>query len=167
MNVSGLALQAAVLKVLGDAIGDRLDVIKRQAEAAFTATGTSQAIPALPDGTKIAAVTLTGGDSKSAYIDSDNDLLAWVLKEHPDEVELVIRDGYKKKLLDAAKKAGQPIDPATGETVPGIAVKDSKPYVSIRFKAGAKEAVAAAWRDGQLSGVDIVAPAEIKAGEAA
>jgi hypothetical protein len=165
VNVAALALQAAVLKVLGDTITDRLDTIKRQAEMAFGETGTTQTVPQLPDGTKVATVTLAGGGGHSAYVDSENDLLAWVLKEHPDQVELVIRAGYKKALLDKAKEAGQPIDPATGEAVPGIAVRESKPYVSIRFKAGAKEAVAEAWRDGKLSGVEIVAPAEIETGE--
>lgn len=167
MNVSGLALQAAVLKVLADAIADRMDTIRHQTEAAFTETGTTQAIPELPDGTKVATVTLAGGGGKSAYVASDDELMAWVLKEHPDQVELTIRPGYRKALLDAAKEAGQPVDPATGETVPGIAIKESRPYVAVRFKTGAKEAVAAAWRDGQLSGVDIVPPAEIETGEAA
>jgi len=45
-------------------------------------------------------------------------------------------------------------------------VKNSTPYVSIRFKPGAKEAVAAAWRAGELAGVEIVAPAPIE-GQAA
>lgn len=167
MNVSEPALQAAVLKVLLDEISARMTAVKAQAEAAFKAAEATQAVPQLPDGTKIATVTYTGGGGFSAYVASENELMAWVLKEHPGEVELVIRDGYRKTLLDAAKKAGQPVDPATGETVPGIAVKPSTPYVSIRFKAGAKEAVAAAWRDGQLPGVDIVAPPSIEAGEAA
>lgn len=165
MNITGPAMQAAVLKVLLDEISGRLDVVKRQAEHAFTETGATQAVPELPDGTKIATVSLTGGGGQSAYVDSENDLMAWVLAEHPDQVELVIRDSYKKALLDHAKKAGQAIDPATGEKVPGIAVKPSKAYVSIRFKTGAKEAVAAAWRDGQLPGVEIVAPAAIEAAE--
>ena len=167
MNVTMPAMQAAVLKALLDEISARLDVVKRQTEEAFTETGATQAVPELPDGTKLATVSLAGGGGTSAYVDSDNELLAWVLKEHPDQVELVIRDGYRKALLDTAKKEGQPIDPSTGETVPGIAVKPSKPYVSIRFKPGGKEAVAAAWRAGELAGVDIVAPAQIATGEAA
>jgi hypothetical protein len=161
MNVSEVALEAAVLKVLLDEISGRLDAVKRQAEAGFAETGTSQAIPSLPDGTKVAAVTLAGSDSTSAYLADENAFMAWVLAEHPEQCELVVRDSYKRALLDKAKEAGQAIDPATGETVPGIAVKPSRSYVSIRFRPGAKEAVAAAWRAGELAGVEIVAPAAI------
>jgi hypothetical protein len=167
MNLTASALQAAVLKVLLDEISSRMEVVKAQAEIAFKTSGASQAVPELPDGTKVATVSYSGGGGHSAYIASENELMAWVLANHPGEVELVIRDGYKKKLTDAAKKAGQAIDPDTGETVPGIAVKVSKPFVSIRFKPGGKEAVADAWRAGVLGDVDLVAPAEIESPEAA
>jgi hypothetical protein len=162
-NVSEVAMQAAVLKALLDEISARVKDAKAQAEEAFLETGTTGAVPALPDGTKIASVTYAGGDSRSARIVDENAFEAWVLAQHPEQMELVIRDTYKKGLLDAAEKAGQAIDPTTGETVPGIAVKNSTPYVSIRFKPGAKEAVAAAWRAGELAGVEIVAPAQIQA----
>jgi hypothetical protein len=162
MNLSASALQAAVLKVLLDEISSHMEAVKARAGAAFKASGASQTVPELPDGTKVATVSYSGGGGNSAYISSEDALLAWVLANHPDEVEMVIRDGYKKKLTDAAKKTGTPIDPATGEIVPGITVKASRPFVSIRFKPGGKEAVAAAWRAGELGGVDIIAPAEIE-----
>jgi len=161
MNVSEVAMQAAVLKALLDQVSDRVKTAKAQAEEAFLATGTTGAVPTLPDGTKIASVTYAGGDSRSARIVDENAFEAWVLANHSEQMELVIRDSYKKGLLDAAEKAGQPVDPSTGETVPGIVVKNSTPYVSIRFKPGAKEAVAAAWRAGELAGVEIVAPAHL------
>lgn len=167
MNVSDLAREATILKTLLDAISGRLETTKRQAEEAFKATGTTQSVPSLPDGTKIATVTYAGGDKNTAYVDDDRAFEAWVLMNHPEQCELVIRPEYRKGLLDAAKEAGKAVDPATGETVPGVAVKPAKPYVSIRFKAGAKDAVAAAWREGRLSEVDIVAPAAIEEGEAA
>jgi hypothetical protein len=167
MNVSETALEAVVLKALLDEISARVKAAKTQMAAAFTETGTTGTVPSLPDGTKLATVTYAGGDSKSAYVTDENALLAWVLAEHPEQMELVIRPSYQKGLLDAAEKAGQPVDPSTGEVVPGIAVKTTTPYVSIRFKPGAKEAVAAAWRAGELAGVEIVAPAAVEAGEAA
>jgi hypothetical protein len=167
VNVSETALQAAVLKALLDEISARVKVTKAQAEAAFKETGTTGTVPTLPDGTKVATVTYAGGDSKSAYVLDANAFDAWVMKEHPEQMELVVRDSYRKGLLDAAEKAGQAIDPTTGETVPGIAVKDSTPYVSIRFKPGAREAVAQAWRTGELAGIDLVTPAAVESGEAA
>jgi hypothetical protein len=167
MNVSEIAMQAAVLKALLDEISDRVKTAKAQAETAFKETGTTGTIPQLPDGTKIATVSYAGGDSRSARVTDENAFLAWVLAEHPEQMELVIRDTYRKGLLDAAEKAGQAIDPTTGQAVPGIIVKPSTPYVSIRFKPGAREAVAAAWRAGELAGVEIVAPAQIEGDVAA
>ena len=161
MNVSEIAMQAAVLKALLDEVSARVKVAKADAEVAFRETGTTGAGAQLPDGTKIATVTYAGGDSKSARVIDENAFLAWVLKEHPEQMELVVRPTFQRGLLDAAEKAGQPVDPSTGETVPGVTVKNTTPYVSIRFKPGAKEAVAAAWRAGELPGVDIVSPAQI------
>ena len=161
MNVSETALEAVVLKALLDEISDRVKAAKARMEAAFTDTGTTGTVPQLPDGTKIATVTYAGGDSRSARVVDSNAFEAWVLANHSEQMELVIRDSYRKGLLDAAEKAGQPVDPSTGETVTGIVVKASTPYVSIRFKPGAKEAVAAAWRAGELAGVEIVAPAHL------
>jgi hypothetical protein len=161
VNVSAPALRAAVLKVLLDAISDQLNTAKHQSEAAFTETGTTQAVPQLPDGTKIATVSLAGGDKNAAFVDDEQAFEAWVLSNHPEQCELVIRPEYRKGLLDAAKEAGKAVDPSTGEAVPGIAVQPAKPYVSVRFKPGGKEAVAEAWRRGQLTEVDIVAPAAI------
>lgn len=167
MSVRDDALTVAVLKVLADEVADRLQAAKRLTEAGFDETGTTQAVPQVPDGTKVATVTYAGGDGKSATVTDPNALLAWVLEHHPSETETVIRDGYRKKLLDAAKAAGRPVDPVTGEVVPGITVAPSRPYVSVRFRAGGQEAIAAAWRAGQLTGIEIVAPAAIEKGAAA
>jgi hypothetical protein len=164
MNVSELAMQAAVLKALLDEVSARVKAAKDDALAAFTDTGTTGARSQLPDGTTIATVTKAGGESKSAYVLNENTFQAWVMANHPEEMELVVRPGYKEKLLDAAAKAGEAVT-KDGERLPGVAVKDTTPYVSIRFKPGGKEAVAAAWRAGELPGVDIVTPAQIGAGE--
>lgn len=167
MNLSDITLRVSVLKVLADEVSERLKEAKDDAEAAFRATGTTQAKPALPDGTQVATATLAGGGGKSASITSEAAFIAWVAKNHPGEIVQSVRDNYRKKILDAAKAAGKPIDPATGEMVPGITVGPSSPYVSLRFKAGGKEAVVEAWRAGELKGIELVPPAAIEGGEAA
>jgi len=166
VKLSETAMQAVVVKALGDLISDRLKTLKLQAEASFTATETNRAAARLPDGTKVATVSMAGGEGHSAYVASEELLMAWVLANHPGEVEMVIRPSYVKKLTDAAKKAGRAIDPATGEVVPGIEVGESKPYVSIRFETSGREAIAEAWRNGDLQGVNLVAPAELLPGPA-
>lgn len=166
MNLADYALRAAVLKTLADEVDNRLAEAKEAAKAAFAEAGATQAVPQLPDGTKVATASLAGGDSRSASVTDENALLAWVAANHPGEIVTAIRDTYKKKLLDAAKAAGKPIDPVTGEVVPGITVGKSTPYVSLRFRPGGKDAIATAWRAGELAGIELVAPAAVERGAA-
>jgi hypothetical protein len=166
MSLGNLALQAAVLKVLGDEIAARLQLVKAAAEEAFRDAESSQAPALLPDGTKVATVSLAGGDGISASVTDDAAFLAWVLANHPGETETVVRDGYRKKVLDAAKKTGHALDPVTGEKIPGIGIRDSRPYVSVRFRTGGADAVADAWTAGELSAIDVVRPRALDAGAA-
>jgi hypothetical protein len=166
MNLKDITLPAVVLKVLHDEIGVRITAVKEAVKDGFAETGTTQAVPELPDGTKVATVSLAGGSTKSASVSEPNTLLNWVLEHHPGEIEQVIRDSYLKKLLDTAKAEGRAIDPLSGELVPGITVQDSTPYVSVRLKPGGKEAIVAAFRAGELTGIDLVAPEALEGGDA-
>ena len=163
MSLRNLALQAAVLKVLGDEIAARLALVKAAAQEAFEEAESTQAPALLPDGTKVATVSLAGGDGISASVTDDAAFLGWVTANHPGETELVVRDGYRKKVLDAAKKAGHAIDPVTGEKIPGVEIRDSRPYVSVRFRPGGADAVADAWQAGELTAIDLVRPRAVEA----
>ena len=163
MSLRSLALQAAVLKVLADEIAARQAIVKAAAQEAFTEAESTQASALLPDGTKVATVSLAGGDGVSAAVTDDGAFLAWVLANHAAETETVVRDGYRRKVLDAAKKAGHAIDPATGEKIPGVSVTDSRQYVSVRFRPGGADAVADAWQAGELAAIDVVRPRAVEA----
>jgi hypothetical protein len=167
MNLKNATLQMAVLKVLADEITARLAAVKEEAKAAFIDCGATGAQPELPDGAKVATVTLAGAGKRSASVTSPGLLLAWAVENHPGEVVQAIRDSYLKKLLDTAKAEGRAIDPVTGELVPGITVSDANTYLSVKFKPGGREAVVAAWRAGQLADIDLVAPEAIEGSEAA
>jgi hypothetical protein len=164
VSLRSLTLQAAVLKVLGDEIAARLAIVKAAAQEAFTAAESTQAPAILPDGTKAATVSLAGGGGKSATVDDADAFTAWVLRTHPGETETVVRDGYRRKVLDAAKKAGRALDPVTGELIPGIGISDSKSYVSVRFSPGGADAVADAWQAGELAAIDVVRPRAVTGG---
>jgi len=166
MSVRETALTVAVLKVLADEIAAQLQVAKAATETGFKTTETTQAIPQLADGTKVATVSYAGDGGRAASVTDPNALLAWVKANHPDEVEEVVRTGYLQKLVKEAKAAGRPVDPMTGERVPGISVGPSSPYVSVRFKPGGQEAIVAAWRSGELTAIELVAPQEIAEGAA-
>lgn len=161
------ALQVAVLKVLADAITERITVLKEDVKGTFADTGADRTVAELPDGTRAATVSLDGAGRQSASVTDPGALLDWVTAHHPDETETVIRGSYLEKLLDTAKAEGRAIDPLTGELVPGITVKDRTPFISVRFKPGGREAIIAAWRAGQLTGIDLVAPEAIEASDAA
>lgn len=158
MNLRDAALRAAVLKALADEIAATQLVAKAEAREGFEAAGASQAAAVLPDGTKVATVSLAGGGGQTASVTDEGAFLAWVAREHPGETQTVVRPEYRKKLLDAAKEAGRPLDPATGEIVPGITMRDTTPYVSVRFRPGGADAIADAWAAGDLKDVSVVRP---------
>ena len=162
MNLRNAALRAAVLKALADEIAASQLVAKADAKYGFEETGANQAPAVLPDGTKVATVSLAGG-GQSATVTDEGAFLAWVMKAHPGEAQIVVRPSYRKKLLDAAKASGHPVDPATGEVIPGITFADSTPYVSVRFVTGGADAVADAWQAGDLRDIEVVRPRAISA----
>jgi hypothetical protein len=166
VNLREWSLQAVVLKVLADEITTRLMLVKQAARDAFDETGATQAVPELPDGTRVAAVTLAGGGGKTASVTNEAVFLAWMAEHHPEELVTVVRDNAKRKILDGCKAAGAAVDPGTGELIPGVTVSESRPYVSIRLKPGGKDAVVAAWQAGELSAIELVAPPAIEAGAA-
>jgi hypothetical protein len=167
MNLGALTLRAAVLKVLADEVAAQLAITKLATEQAFKDAESTQAVPKLPDGTKIATVSYAGGDGKTASVTNDAAFLAWMIANHPEETEMVVRGNAQKKILDYAKQAERPIDRETGEVIPGIEIRDSRPYVSIRFRPGGADAVADAWLAGDLTAIDLVRPRAVEAGEAA
>jgi hypothetical protein len=167
MNLGALTLRAAVLKVLADEVAAQLAVTKLATEQAFKDAESTQATAKLPGGTKVATVSYAGGDGKTASVTNDAAFLAWMIANHPEETEVVVRGNAQKKILDYAKAAGRPIDRETGEIIPGIEIRDSRPYVSIRFRPGGADAVADAWLAGDLTGIDLVRPRAVEAGEAA
>jgi hypothetical protein len=164
VSLRNLTLQAAVLKVLGDEIAARIAIVKALAQDAFEAAESTQAPAVLPDGTKVATVSLAGAGGCTASVDDAGAFTAWVLRAHPGETETVVRDGYRRKVLDAAKKAGRAVDPVTGEFIPGIGITESKSYVSVRFSAGGADAVADAWQAGELAAIDVVRPRAVTGG---
>jgi hypothetical protein len=165
-TVRDIALEIAVYKVITDEGMRRLQAAKAEAHDAFRDTGTTQAQPELPDGTRVATASLAGG-GKAASVTNEAAFLAWMQEHHPDEIVVTVRESAKKRILDGSKAAGRPIDDVTGEIPAGVSVGYSTPYVSLRFKPGGQHAIIAAWRAGKLTGIDLVAPEAIESGDAA
>lgn len=96
----------------------------------------------LPDGTKMASVSLNDG-RRSAKVTDPAAALAWCLKQYPEEVQTVqvVRPAFLKKLLDVAGSlpVGKGLDPATGEVLPFIEVTRGDPFVSVTTTKGGVE----------------------------
>jgi hypothetical protein len=158
MNLQQLALEEAALKSLADAVGGALKEVKAAMQEAMDTTGASRVAGTLPDGTKVATISAT--EPKPAAVVVDPDLfLKWVREHSPANVvsRLVteVRPAYTAALLAEMTAAGvaQWADRETGEIfeVPGVEVKATRARGhSVRLTDGGAEAIAEAWRTGQL-----------------
>ncbi|WP_372344644.1 hypothetical protein [Streptomyces sp. KL116D] len=172
MDIAQLALEEAALKTVADSINDRLKEVKKAMQEQLVDNGISKVTATLPDGTKVA--TISRSDAKPAAVVVDEDaFLEWVRTIARDEIttRLVteVRPAYRTNILAQMTAAGvaRIIDTDTGELhdVPGVEVKPTRSLThSVRPSAGAKEAIAEAWRNGQLAHLDLL---QIEAGDAA
>ncbi len=166
--MSGLgddALRTAVLKTLSDDIGDTITGGKAGLRDAMTEAGAEKAPARLPDGTKVASVLLVGGEPAPRITDPAA-FEAWVRQNRPDETEVIVRESYRKAVLEDARKAGRAVDRATGDIVPGISFERTTPYLRVVFTTGdtgGRELIRRAWRDGVI---DLPKVLELPAGEA-
>lgn len=158
-EVKAATTREAVLKAL-------LDEVKAAYESARTEvqhlldqqerfTGARQFSAALPDGSKVGTVSLTGGDA-TAQVTDDEAFTAWAREAYPAEAvtRLVktVSAAFTTKLLDEMTAAGVAVDPNTGERVPGVEIRPTrKRSHSVRFSTTGRDAVADAWRAGTLA----------------
>lgn len=161
MSLREDALRAAVLKAIRDAI----DVTYRQVRVGMVLalldarrdTGLRSLDVELPDGTKVATVSLT--QPKPSIRVDEAGFVAWVGKEHPSEIVPSVRDAFRRAVMDRLLAVGNDVvDKETGEAVTW-AQQTAAPEpttFSLRFAgpAGAdgRGAIAAAWQAGQLDG---------------
>lgn len=130
------AEQLAALDMYLKALKPYAEKLRSEVTAEMTANHDERKGAYLPDGTKIASVTLQDG-RRSASVTDEAAALAWCLKNYPSEVETVtitsIRPAFMKKLLDVAGSlpAGPGLDPATGQELSFITVRRGDPFVSV------------------------------------
>lgn len=143
------ALRVAVLAALGERITEAAKAARADLLAVMQEVGAERVAAELPDGKGVASVTLAASKGGRAYVADEAEFARWVAAEHPSEMEYTVRPAFRKRLLGELS--------TTCEDVPGVAYSDPQPYLSNRFKAAGKDAVAAAWADGSLPLVDLLA----------
>lgn len=165
MNLRDATMQAAVLKVIGEAVtaaerGHREETLALL-KSAHAALGLKSVEVALPDGTPIGTVSLTNADAKPTIDVDEAGLLAFVELTAPGEIIRTINPAFDKAvrrrltILD-----DKVIDRATGEVVSWATVVPANPHVknfSVRLGDEGREAVKAALSDGRISVRDALA----------
>lgn len=165
MTLKDSAVREAYLKTLLDAVDDAYKVARAEVQEALDAaardTGTRQISVTLPDGTEIAKVSLTSGSAEARVADAEA-FKGWVMKHFATEIErqfvTTVRPAFTKRLLAELTATGgtEWADPETGviHDVPGVAIAPARARThSVRFGKTGRDAVMAAWRNGQLAGV--------------
>lgn len=110
----------------------------------------------LDDGTRLGKVFKVRGRLTPA-VTNEAEFLAWVRKNHPSEITESVRPAYQAKVIASTKANGLPVDPATGEVVPGVELREGAPYISFRGERGYQEIIAQRW-------TDLVGPSLLEAG---
>lgn len=153
MSLKDTAYRLAVLKALRDAVAAEEANARVFALGDLTAAAEDMGVRSvdvsLPDGTKIATLSLAGGEDKVAVV-GEIAFTRWVEENHPTEVETVTR--VRSSYLAAVLKAGG-VDTVTGELVPGVGAVPGSRYTTVRYTPDGREAVARAWQRGELTGI--------------
>lgn len=132
------AREVAAAKLIADEIKARGDNAKATLMEIFDATGADRVTVKDDDGTKLAVVSKGSGRTSAAVADEDA-FVAWVEQTYPEAIVKTVDPDVRLRLLNAAKKTGEPVDVATGEVIPGVEIRTGAPYVSARPTPEAKE----------------------------
>jgi hypothetical protein len=146
------ALRDVTLKTLADDVTEAIKTGRTDLKTVMQDMGIKSLSAKLPDGTPVATLTLAGGQEAPRITDQAK-YLAWVQQAHPTETETIVRSGYTEALLKAMKDSGRPVDPRTGEVVPGVEFAATDPYITPSFTRtgrGGRELIRRAWRDGAI-----------------
>ncbi|MFB7899956.1 hypothetical protein ACFC1B_26935 [Streptomyces xiamenensis] len=179
MSLKDAALREAVVKLLSELVGAELKSVRAEVQSgmdtAATDSGTRQIAGSLPDGTKVATISLTE-PSPEATVTDDRAFTEWAREQYPDARDTrIVRDikAWKRaELLGEMTAAGVPevqvVDEESGEitathTVPGVEIRPTRARThSVRFGKTGRDDILAAWRGGQLGAAvpPALAPAE-------
>lgn len=163
MDMKDLANAEAALKVLADAVKDQLADVRERMQKEMESSGADRVPAILPDGTKVATVSLTT-PKPIARVADEEALRAWVRDHAPGEITsrvvTEIRPAYLSSLLAQITAAGSPElpDSETGEIgqVPGVEVSAGRVTThSVRLAKDGATLIAAAWRAGELAHLDL------------
>jgi hypothetical protein len=153
MTPRELALRFALLKVLTEELGKAKKASDCEIRDGWRPGDRLTAT--LPGNKDLGTVTLANGKT-SAHLADEAAYEEWVRATHPEAIETVpaterINPDFTDRLMAAARKLGVAVDADTGEAVPGIEVTQGDPYPMVKLTPEARDAVAAAWKHGNVA----------------
>lgn len=156
MSIKEAALRRVVLQAISDALKAETDNDKAALFDAvvdlYEATGSKSLEVRLPDGTKVATITLVIDASKPEVFDRAA-LTSWAVENRPEWCNAIPAhvDVSEKAAIEGVEftPEGIAVTPG-GEVVPGLRMKrGGKPkHTSVRFEHEGRQAIAAAWSAG-------------------
>jgi hypothetical protein len=159
MTTPELARTVAALKAVGEILSGQQTAERAALLDALSEAGIKQQEVTLPDGSKLASISVAAGRTTARVADQEA-FLEWVFENHPTQIETLkttrVRPAYERSVLESAKKAGEPID-STGEVVPGIEVGDGEPYLVTKLADGAHQRVLSAIQAGSIQPLQLPA----------
>lgn len=122
-------------RLIGDVVKEETDAAKTVALEGMQAIGADRMRVTDEAGNELGTVTLAAG-RVSARVTDEAAFLAWVQRNYPDETQTVVREAFRKRLLDGAVAKSDHGDPTAvgpgGEVLPGVEVVHGQRHVAVR-----------------------------------
>jgi hypothetical protein len=120
---------------------DEMDAIHKSAKAELLdwceKTGVTGFELLADDRTALASFSKVPG-KVAAHVTDEAAFTAWVEQNYPTEIVTTVRPSAREKFLKDAAAIGEPVNPATGEVIPGVEVREGDPYLVTRPTAAAR-----------------------------
>lgn len=137
-DVKGAARSAMAAQLVSKLVAEHGAGFKTDLLAAMSDLGAERIRVTDDDGTDLGSVALAAG-RVSAKVTDPAAFQAWVAVRHPDELVQQVRESFTHRVLNQAAATGDPVDPMTGEVIPGVEVVAGDPYLTVRPTAAAKD----------------------------
>jgi hypothetical protein len=137
-DMKGAARSAMAAQLVSKLVAEDAATFKTGLLALMADSGAERVRVTDDDGTDLGAVSITAGRVQAKVTDPKA-FAAWVAERYPSELVHLVREAFTRKVLDAAVGAGEPVDMATGEVVPGVEVSVGEPYLTVRPTTAAKD----------------------------
>ena len=139
VDVREAARQVMSLKLMSKTINERVkpitdELLSHMASAEIRQVGVKD-----DDGQDLGVVYVGGNRTRKPVVVDEAAFQQWVANTRPQDIVTTVRESARKQILDAAAKAGDPVDPDTGEVIPGVQMHTGDPYLATKPTQYARE----------------------------